>query len=65
MSTEKEKMIAGKLYNAGDRELTQARLKARRLVRTFNETDETDLETRTALLKKIIRFDGGTPLYRI
>ncbi|MGG3762201.1 maltose acetyltransferase domain-containing protein, partial [Heyndrickxia coagulans] len=58
MSTEKEKMIAGKLYNAGDPELAQARLNARRLVRTLNETDETDLETRTALLKKLFGSTG-------
>ncbi|MBF8418761.1 maltose acetyltransferase domain-containing protein [Heyndrickxia coagulans] len=58
MSTEKEKMIAGKLYNAGDPELAQARLNARRLVRTFNETNETDLETRTALLKKLFGSTG-------
>jgi maltose O-acetyltransferase len=53
MRTEKEKMLSGELYQAGDPELTQERLNARRLTRLFNETLETDLNHRTELLKML------------
>lgn len=58
MKTEKEKMLAGKLYNAGDPELVNDRVNARRLTRLYNETLETDLESRTELLKTLFGSTG-------
>ena len=43
MKTEREKMLAGELYNAGDAELCAARARARRLCRAFNTTPEEDI----------------------
>jgi len=42
VKTEKEKMLNGELYHAGDPELMKERLNARRLTRLFNQTLETD-----------------------
>ncbi|MFC7393030.1 sugar O-acetyltransferase [Scopulibacillus cellulosilyticus] len=58
MRTEKEKMINGELYFPADIELMKDREKARRLVRTFNHTDETDYESREALLKELFGSTG-------
>lgn len=58
MKTEKEKMLSGELYQAGDAELTQERLNARRLTRLYNQTTETDLEERTRLLKSLFGSTG-------
>ncbi|MDF2921200.1 MAG: acetyltransferase [Paenibacillaceae bacterium] len=60
MKTEKEKMLSGELYYAGDAQLTQERLNARKLTRLFNETLETDLEQRTELLKSLFGSTGGS-----
>ncbi len=38
--TEKEKMLAGQLYDPGDEELTALRVKARKLARRYNQTVE-------------------------
>ena len=38
--TEKEKMLAGQLYDPSDPELDVLRLKARKLARKYNLTDE-------------------------
>ena len=58
MKTEKEKMLAGELYLAADAELTKGRENARRLTRVFNETLETELSERTALLKELFGSVG-------
>ncbi|MBO3282957.1 hypothetical protein JYU28_01630 [Paenibacillus polymyxa] len=42
MKTEKQKMIDGELYVAADPQLTSEREYARRCVRLFNQTTETD-----------------------
>lgn len=49
MTTEKEKMLAGQLYNAGDAELKQLRLAARDKMAVFN--NELDRSKRQELLK--------------
>ncbi|WP_223068380.1 maltose acetyltransferase domain-containing protein [Paenibacillus caui] len=59
MKTEKEKMLSGELYHAGDPELTQERLNARQLIRLFNETLETDLDHRMKLLKTLFGSTGS------
>lgn len=53
LKTEKEKMIAGELYLAGDTELVKEREAARKLTRLYNQTIETDYEERTILLKQL------------
>ena len=51
-------MLAGELYNAGDPQLTEERLNARRLTRLFNQTLETEGELRTALLRELLGSTG-------
>ncbi|MFP4974620.1 sugar O-acetyltransferase [Paenibacillus sp. CN-4] len=58
--TEKEKMLSGELYEAWDPQLSEERLRARRLVRLFNQTDETENERRTELLKTLFGSAAGT-----
>ncbi|HFI0351072.1 TPA: sugar O-acetyltransferase [Streptococcus suis] len=49
MSTEREKMIAGQFYKAGDPELVQMRIIARQKMKQFN--DEVDGKVRSEQLK--------------
>ena len=58
MKTEKEKMLAGDMYDPQDSELRQNRMNARRLSRLFNETTEMDGQDRTTLLKKLFGSTG-------
>ncbi|KEO84556.1 maltose acetyltransferase domain-containing protein [Tumebacillus flagellatus] len=60
MKTEKEKMIAGELYYAADPQLIKERLNARRLTRLYNQTEETEIERRTELLKELFGTVEGT-----
>jgi maltose O-acetyltransferase len=53
VQTEKQKMINGELYFASDDELVKDRENARKLTRLFNQTIETDNDTRQALLKQL------------
>ena len=56
--TEREKMIAGELYNPGDPELAAMRQKAHRLCLQFNQLCDTDEESRCAILKDLLgNFD--------
>lgn len=57
--TEKEKMLNGELYEAWDPQLTEERMRARRLVRLFNQTDETENERRTELLQTLFGSAAG------
>lgn len=50
--TEKEKMIAGKIYDPSDKELVTLRAKAHRLCKEYNELLETD-EKRTEIIKEL------------
>ncbi len=56
--SEKEKMINGELYVASDPELTAERENARKLMRMYNQTTETENELRTELLKKLFGSTG-------
>ncbi|KIL52157.1 maltose acetyltransferase domain-containing protein [Jeotgalibacillus soli] len=58
MKSEKEKMLAGELYFAGDEILVNERLHARKLTREFNETLETDTKKREQLLKTLLGSTG-------
>src|SRR5690606_6836411 len=59
MKTEKQKMIAGELYLAGDPELRADRLRARKLVREFNESQDDQIEKRTSILKQLLGSTGN------
>ena len=50
--TEKEKMIAGKIYDPSDKELVALRAKAHRLSKEYNDLLETD-ERRTEIVKEL------------
>lgn len=58
MNTEKEKMLAGEMYNPADPELVKERENARRLVRIYNQTLETEGDKRTKLLKELLGSTG-------
>jgi maltose O-acetyltransferase len=58
MKTEKQKMLSGELYNALDAELTEARLKARLLMKQLNDTQEDEKEKRTKTLGELIPKAG-------
>ena len=45
--TEKEKMLAGMLYDPSDRELSALLVKARKLARRYNQIDEDETEKST------------------
>jgi maltose O-acetyltransferase len=56
--TEREKMLAGELYLASDPELTAMRLRTRRLLATYNSTDESESVRRLALLQELFGAIG-------
>jgi maltose O-acetyltransferase len=58
MPTEKEKMLAGDLYDASDPELVAERERARELTRRFNETGPSAGETRRRLLRELFGSSG-------
>lgn len=58
MKTEREKMLAGELYNAGDAELRAASARARRLCRAYNATPEEEAKKRDALLRELLGSAG-------
>ena len=59
MRSEKEKMLNGELYHAGDVELTRDRLRARKLSRLFNQSTETESNLRIELLKDLLGSTGN------
>lgn len=54
MKTEKEKMLAGELYQAGVSELTAERLYAQTLLHRFNQSSPADSLTRAVLLRDLL-----------
>lgn len=56
--TQREKMLAGELYFAGDEELMTLRQKARRLTRLYNNTTEEQSEERQKLLRELFGSIG-------
>jgi maltose O-acetyltransferase len=59
MKREKEKMLLGKLYFAGDEELVKERLKLRKLIRKYNISECDEKEKRTKLLGEILKNEGN------
>lgn len=58
MQTEKEKMLAGELYDPLDEQLTAERLKARLLTKELNDLREDAVEERTRILRQLIPDSG-------
>ena len=56
--TEKEKMLAGELYDPVDGELTVLRQRAHVLCKAFNDTDETQAAQREAILAQLLPLRG-------
>lgn len=52
--TEKEKMLAGKIYDPSDEELSKLRLQAHKLSKMYNDTFEDEEEKREDILDKLI-----------
>ena len=58
MVSEKQRMINGELYSPQDAELVKDRIRARKFTRLYNQTTETDVAERTAILKKLFGSMG-------
>jgi maltose O-acetyltransferase len=52
--SEREKMLAGELYNASAPELAEERIRAKRLLAVYNATDAADREQRTRVLVELV-----------
>jgi maltose O-acetyltransferase len=59
MTTEREKMLAGELYDPLDPELVAARVRARDLCQTLNATREREEDTRRPILVELFGAGGG------
>jgi len=60
MGSEREKMLAGELYDPMDAELVAARTRARDLCQALNVTREADREGRRALLGELLGKGGDS-----
>jgi maltose O-acetyltransferase len=60
MRTERQKMIAGELYDPLDAELTAARERARDLCQSLNATREGEQDRRRAILRELFAKGGDT-----
>ncbi len=58
MLTEREKMVAGLLYDASDPELEQMRRQARERLRAYNASPETPPELRADMLRALLGAAG-------
>jgi maltose O-acetyltransferase len=56
--TEKEKMLAGELYDCGDEQLIKRWHLAKRLQQKYNSTDSRDRDTLNAILKELLGSMG-------
>ena len=52
--TEREKMLAGELYDCGDKELLERWHLAKNLVKEYNNIQSEDLENENKILKKFL-----------
>ena len=58
MKSEKEKMIAGEMYDPSDSVLEHDRINARKMVRIYNETPEIEKEKRKEILQELLGSYG-------
>lgn len=56
--TEREKMLAGELYDGGDSELMEQWHKGKRLVLAYNTTDSADLKEKDDILNQLLGSRG-------
>jgi maltose O-acetyltransferase len=56
--TEKEKMLAGEWYQAGDPELVDERLQARKITKALNDSDPKEVALRMDLVQKLVGSSG-------
>ena len=56
--TEREKMLAGLLYNCGDSELLGQWHKAKDLIRSYNQIDSSNLEEKNTILTELLGGKG-------
>ena len=56
--TEKEKMITGQLYQAGDPVLEAERIQARKLLKEFNDSDPEEKDLRKRILENLLGKTG-------
>ncbi len=59
MKTEKEKMLAGELYNAADPQLVAERRRCRLLLKQFNDSTDEQVALRRDLLRQLIGPQGA------
>ena len=59
MKSEKDKMLAGELYDPLDRQLSNERLQTRLLIKALNDTREDETEERAKVLKALIPNAGN------
>jgi len=59
MKTEKEKMIAGEMYDPLDQQLADDRLQTRLLIKALNDTREDEVEERKRVLKQLLPAAGA------
>jgi maltose O-acetyltransferase len=60
MTSEREKMLAGELYDPMDAQLVEARARARDLCQTLNATREAQQEDRRLILRELFGAGGDT-----
>jgi maltose O-acetyltransferase len=58
MATEKEKMLAGELYDASDPQLTAERQRARDLCKSLNDSSDNEPELRQGIIRKLFGRSG-------
>ena len=61
MKTEKEKMLAGELYDPSDPELKELRIRARKLSRKYNLTDEDEPDKQREILQELLKNSREIP----
>lgn len=59
MKTEKQKMLSGELYDPLDKQLSEERLRARLLIKQFNETGENMVKEQEKLLESLLPNTGA------
>src|SRR6476646_2080448 len=60
MATERDKMLAGELYDPMDPELVRARVRTRDLCQDLNATREAQIDERRQILKQLFGQGGDT-----
>lgn len=61
---QKEKMLSGQLYDPTDKELTEMRVRARKLARRFNNTDEDNIDELQAILAELVPNRGKDTFFQ-